>query len=158
MNRRESLLTAATPLYGGNADFVEKLYESYLSDSDSVSPAWREYFAGLADGAGKEVAHGAIRDQIEARAHSPRRIEVSDSAMAQRASAKQGAVSRLIQVYANRAHLIANIDPLGLQQRVKPYVLDLEYFGLSDADLDSEFFTGSRSTVVPSGVSLAVVR
>ena len=30
------------------------------------------------------------------------------------AGAKQGAVSRLIQVYANRGHLIASLDPLGL--------------------------------------------
>ena len=58
-------------------------------------------------------------------------------------------MSRLIQVYANRGHLIANLDPLGLQERAKPYVLDLEYFGLSDADLDTEFFTGSRNARHP---------
>jgi 2-oxoglutarate dehydrogenase E1 component len=146
MNRREPIPNAATPLYGGNADFVEKLYESFLSDSHSVSPAWREYFASLGDG--KDIAHGAIREQIESRARSPRQTAGPDAASAQQASAKQGAVSRLIQVYANRAHLIANIDPLGLQQRVKPYVLDLEYFGLSDADMESEFFTGSRTPAV----------
>ncbi len=57
-------------------------------------------------------------------------------------------MSRLIQIYANRGHLIANLDPLGLQQRPKPHVLDLEYFGLSDADLDTEFFTGSRTAAI----------
>jgi 2-oxoglutarate dehydrogenase complex dehydrogenase (E1) component-like enzyme len=65
------------------------------------------------------------------------------------ASAKQGAVSRLIQVYMNRGHLIAKLDPLGMQERAKPYVLDLEYFGLSPADLDTEFFTGSRNVAIP---------
>ncbi len=34
-------------------------------------------------------------------------------------------------------------------QRPRPRVLDLEYFGLSDADLDTEFHTGSRSGPVP---------
>src|ERR1700735_3397699 len=70
------------------------------------------------------------------------------------ASAKQGAVSRLIQVYANRGHLIAKLDPLGLQERAKPYVLDLQYFGLSDADLDTEFFTGSRNHAIPERTAL----
>jgi 2-oxoglutarate dehydrogenase E1 component len=64
------------------------------------------------------------------------------------ASAKQGAVSRLIQVYANRGHLIANLDPLGLQERAQPYVLNLEYFGLSEADLETEFFTNSRNAAI----------
>ena len=70
------------------------------------------------------------------------------------ASAKQAAVSRLIQVYANRGHLIANLDPLGLQKRAKPYVLELTYFGLSDADLDTEFFTGSRNAAIPERAKL----
>jgi 2-oxoglutarate dehydrogenase E1 component len=63
-------------------------------------------------------------------------------------------VSRLIQIYANRGHLAANLDPLGLQQRAKPYVLDLEYFGLSDADLNTEFFTGSRNHALPERAKL----
>jgi 2-oxoglutarate dehydrogenase E1 component len=58
-------------------------------------------------------------------------------------------VSRLIQVYANRGHLIANLDPLGLQERAWPYVLNLDHFGLSDADLDTEFFTNSRNDAIP---------
>ncbi len=63
-------------------------------------------------------------------------------------------MSRLIQVYANRGHLIANLDPLGLQEHVTPYVLDLAYFGLSDADLDTEFFTGSRNAAIPERATL----
>ncbi|MCC7198932.1 MAG: 2-oxoglutarate dehydrogenase E1 component, partial [Gammaproteobacteria bacterium] len=69
-------------------------------------------------------------------------------------SRAQGAVSRLIQVYANRGHLVANIDPLGLMQRPRPRVLDLEYFGLTQADLDHEFFTGTRSHALPRRMKL----
>ncbi|MEO6184899.1 MAG: 2-oxoglutarate dehydrogenase E1 component, partial [Steroidobacteraceae bacterium] len=61
----------------------------------------------------------------------------------------QAAVSRLIQVFTNRGHLIAKVDPLGLMERVKPRVMDLEYVGLTDKDLDTEFFTGSRVDAVP---------
>jgi 2-oxoglutarate dehydrogenase E1 component len=51
-----------------------------------------------------------------------------------------------VQIYANRGHLIANLDPLGMQKRPRPRVLELSYFGLSEADLDTEFLTGSRPT------------
>jgi 2-oxoglutarate dehydrogenase E1 component len=85
---------------------------------------------------------------------APRATNGGQSDEAGGASAKQGAVSRLIQVYANRGHLVANLDPLGLQERTKPYVLELEYFGLSDADLNTEFFTGSRNTVLPERAKL----
>ena len=50
-------------------------------------------------------------------------------------SARQGAVSRLVQIYANRGHLIAKLDPLGLSRRERPRVLELSYFGLDEADL-----------------------
>ncbi len=96
-----------------------------------------------------EVAHTPIRERLLARLSSPATHERrSKQRIPGGASAKQGAVSRLIQVYANRGHLVANLDPLGLQERAKPYVLDLEYFGLSDADLDTEFFTGSRNQAI----------
>jgi 2-oxoglutarate dehydrogenase E1 component len=144
---------ASTALSGGNAGFIEDLYEQFLRDPSSLSSAWVEYFKGLA-GNGGEIAHGPIRERILARVQQPATPAVSQSVPSDGASAKQGAVSRLIQVYANRGHLIANLDPLGLQERAKPYVLDLQYFGLSDADLDTEFFTGSRNHAIAERTTL----
>ena len=37
-------LMASTPLSGGNAPYVEALYEQFLSDPQKVEPAWRDYF------------------------------------------------------------------------------------------------------------------
>ena len=37
-----------TPLYGGNADFLDSLYEQYLRNPGSLEPRWREYFERLA--------------------------------------------------------------------------------------------------------------
>ena len=142
---------ASSPLYGGNAPFVEALYESFLLDPESVGAEWREYFTRLRAGAGSEIPHGPIIAELLERAREPRSAVTTDS---HEASAKQGAVSRLIQVYANRGHLIANLDPLGLVQRQVPRVLELEYFGLSSADLDSEFFTGSRTAAIPRFMKL----
>lgn len=149
-------LLDSTPLGAGNAPYVESLYEQFLADPASVEPKWREYFSGLLDGARNETAHGPIRDALAQRA---RDIRVTASAAAPAAlpsdaSAKQGAVSRLVQVYANRGHLLADIDPLGLMRRPVPEVLELRHFGLSEADLDTEFYTGSRSDAIAKRMKL----
>jgi 2-oxoglutarate dehydrogenase E1 component len=146
---------ATTALSGGNAAFIEELYEQFLRDPKGVEPAWAAYFSQLAGGTG-EVAHTPIREQLVAGLKAPRQSRSPGAEGGDRgaASAKQAAVSRLIQVYANRGHLIANLDPLGLQEHVAPYVLELAYFGLSDADLDTEFFTGSRNAAIPERATL----
>jgi 2-oxoglutarate dehydrogenase E1 component len=143
---------ASTALSGGNADFIEDLYEQFLQDPNAVDPAWAAYFSRLKDGSAREIAHSPIRARLAARQRLP--APGGQSSESGAASAKQGAVSRLIQIYANRGHLAANLDPLGLQLRAKPYVLDLEYFGLSDADLNTEFFTGSRNHALPERAKL----
>jgi 2-oxoglutarate dehydrogenase E1 component len=140
-----------TPLYGGNAAFLDALYEQYLLDPASVEERWRKYFAQLAP-AGAERAHGPIRADIARRAAQGRGAGIT--APASGANAQQAAVSRLIQVWINRGHLVANIDPLGLSRRSRPRVLDLDYFGLTAADLDTEFFTGSRTDAVPKRMKL----
>ena len=147
---------AASALSGGNAGFIEDLYERYLKDPGSVEPTWAEYFGSLRGGAPVDVAHGEIRERLLARLKTGAAGGVG-AASPELASAKQGAVSRLIQVYANRGHLVANLDPLGMQERAKPYVLELEYFGLSNADLDTEFFTGSRNEALPKRAKLAQI-
>jgi 2-oxoglutarate dehydrogenase E1 component len=145
---------ATTALSGANAAFIEDLYEQFLKDPSAVPPAWAAYFKRLQGGAGGEIAHTPIRERLLARLKSPPARSGPQSAESVGASAKQGAVSRLIQVYANRGHLIAKLDPLGLQDRGKPYVLELEYFGLSEADLDTEFFTGSRNPAMSERAKL----
>jgi 2-oxoglutarate dehydrogenase E1 component len=139
-----------TPLYGGNADFLDALYEQYLRDPASVAERWRNYFAQLAPQPEAERAHGPIRAAIAARARSAAPAAPAASG----GDARQAAVSRLVQVWTNRGHLVANIDPLGLTPRPVPKVLELGYFGLSPADLDSEFFTGSRTAAVPKRMKL----
>ena len=49
---------------------------------------------------------------------------------------------------------VAKIDPLELSLRPRPRVLDLDYFGLTPADLDAEFYTGSRIEAVPLRMKL----
>ena len=143
-----------TPLYGGNADFLESLYEQYLRDPASLDAHWRAYFERMAPPQAGERPHGPIQAEIAERARAPKALAAAAPAAPSGAAvgdsaAKQAAVSRLIQIWTNRGHLIAKVDPLGLTQRPRPRVLDLAYFGLSEKDLDTEFFTGSRNGAVP---------
>src|SRR5579862_2751697 len=139
-----------TPLYGGNSDFLDALYEQYLSDPASVDGRWREYFARLAAPAA-ERPHGPIRAAIVQRAATGGGMVAAAPAANAK---KQAAVSRLIQVWINRGHLVATIDPLGLMPRPRPRLLDLDYFHLTDDDLDSAFYTGSHIEAVPRQLRL----
>jgi 2-oxoglutarate dehydrogenase E1 component len=151
MNDSLSEQYASSLLYGGNGPYVEALYEQYLREPGAVAPEWRSYFDRLR-GDANDTAHGPIVESLRERAQLGIARDLNQQHVA---SAKQGAVSRLIQVYANRGHLIARLDPLGLARRAVPKVLELEYFGLSAADLDQEFFTGSRTGAIASFMKLA---
>ncbi len=147
---------ASTPLSGGNAVFVEDLYEQFLTDPEAVPAEWRNYFRSFpaVEGAARqEVAHGPVLAEFAARARGPR-IGTAPPAVGSDAAAKQGFVSRMVQVYANRGHLVARIDPLGLMKREPQRVLELAHFGLAESDLDSEFYTGSRTAAIPTRMKL----
>ena len=119
----------ATPLYGGNAEFLDALYEQYLRDPQSVEERWRSYFAQLG-ARSDEHSHAGVRAAIAQRASGG--VPVAPAGTAD--NARQAAVSRLIQVWINRGHLVANIDPLGLMPRPRSRALDPDYFGLTPAD------------------------
>ena len=56
-------LYGTTPLFGGNAPFVEELYENYLDNPASVPGEWRDYFDKLAQLPGtiaRDVPLGSI--------------------------------------------------------------------------------------------------
>src|SRR5579871_5873067 len=96
-----------TPLYGGNADFLEELYEQYLRDPASLDAQWRAYFERLAPPKAGERAHGPVQAEIAARARTPQAAPASTAAAVQASgapsdsAAKQAAVSRLIQIWTN---------------------------------------------------------
>ena len=51
-------------LFGSNAPYIEELYESFLSDPNSVDEHWQQYFRELAAQPGavaRDVAHRPIQ-------------------------------------------------------------------------------------------------
>ncbi|WP_429243041.1 2-oxoglutarate dehydrogenase E1 component [Luteibacter sp. 621] len=133
-------------LAGGNADYVEQIYEAWLSDSGSVPAEWDAYFKSFKGREAGDVAHSGAIARIEA-AQKQRRgngavtvAAPADNAYAQ----KQAGVLRLLTAYRSRGHLAAKLDPLGLTAPdVDAPDLGLAFHGLSDADLNTEFDCGT---------------
>jgi 2-oxoglutarate dehydrogenase E1 component len=134
---------SATSQLGSNADYVEGLYEAWLENADAVPAEWRQYFESLR-GTG-DVPHSAVVARIEAaqrnRDHSggTTAIATVDDAHAR----KQAGVLRLLTAYRSRGHLAADLDPLGMAPKHPAPDLELAFHGLSDADLGTEFDTGT---------------
>ncbi|WP_211828787.1 2-oxoglutarate dehydrogenase E1 component [Kistimonas asteriae] len=132
---------------GGNAAYVEELYESYLRDPNTVPEEWRDYFSRLpqvADSQSADVPHSAIRDNFLLLARNKSRQQpVGAGAVSSEHEKKQVLVLRLISAYRVRGHQNATIDPLGIMGREVVPDLALEHHGLSEADLTTDFQTGS---------------
>ena len=136
--------TANSYLFGGNAPYVEELYEAYLDNPGSVPDNWRSYFDSMqhvpaVDGSNKpDVAHASVIASFAERAkQGPIRV-VSASADAEMGR-KRVAVTQMIAAYRYLGARWANLDPLQRQERPNIPELDPSFYGFSDADLDTVF-------------------
>lgn len=144
------LFRSSGALYGGNAAFIEDLYERYLQDPESVDLAWRSRFDAMRHQAANEAAavdipHGPVRENFArlARESRLRPLARTTERLEPAAAEKQSAVLRLINAYRYRGHQIADTDPIFL--RAKPQIPDLDpaFHNLAADDLDLVFHTGS---------------
>ena len=135
-------------LFGGNAPYVEELYEAYLNNPTSVPDNWRAYFDAMqnvpaVDGSdARDVPHAPIIASFAERAKQGPIRTIVASADAEMGR-KRVAVTQLIAAYRNIGLRWADLDPLKRQER--PDVPDLEpsFYGFSDADLDIVFNTNN---------------
>ncbi|MDT8439160.1 MAG: 2-oxoglutarate dehydrogenase E1 component [Wenzhouxiangellaceae bacterium] len=153
MSKNLELQYRASHLSGLNAAFVEQLYEDFLDDPNSVPEHWRATFGELLDGQADDTRHQRIAEQFEALALD--RAAFAGAPTASVDDARQAGVLRLINAYRVRGHQRANLDPLGLSER--PEVPDLEprFHNLTEADLQTEFFTGTLAA--PDRLRLAEI-
>src|SRR3569832_1438828 len=96
-------------LFGGNAPYVEELYEAYLNNPGSVPDNWRAY------------------------------IDAMQPVPAVGGSAKRVAVTQLIAAYRFLGTHWANLDPLKRQERPVIQELEPGFYGFSDVDMDTVF-------------------
>ena len=127
-------------LFGGNAPYVEELYESYLDDPTSVPASWRAYFDQMqlvpATGANpnaRDVAHAPVVESFAERAREgtlqPRQMG-GDAATARR----QVHVQQLIAAYRTLGSRWADLDPLKRQERPRIPELETSFYDFTEGD------------------------
>jgi 2-oxoglutarate dehydrogenase E1 component len=116
-----SYITNSHPAY------IENLYLDFKKDPDSVDPDMRKFFEGFdfaqSLGNGQKVSSSA-----------PKTISGDLD--------KELGVYRLIQAYRNKGHLVAKTNPIR-ERKDRHANLDLHFFGLGEADLKTEYASGS---------------
>jgi 2-oxoglutarate dehydrogenase E1 component len=117
-------------LGGVHATFVDDLYQKYLKNPDSVEPSWRAFFQGY-DFALEEYSE----DGMDSNANSEMAWNHTEIVEEIR---KEFKVLELIDAYRIRGHLFTETNPVRARRKYTPEI-NLELFGLSDADLDLKF-------------------
>ena len=140
-------LLSTSLLDGGNVVYLEEQYENFLRDPNSVSPEWRNYFERLpvVDGvSAQDIPHSEVRQHFyHLTRHKGQRPASSASDTTIEHERKQVHVQELINSYRLRGHQLSKLDPLGRYYNPTVRELELRENGLTEADLDTEFRTGS---------------
>lgn len=110
-----------TYLSNASGEYIDAMYQSYLQDPESVEFGWRKFFEGF--DFGKTSGGGSVETQ------APEHF------------LKEVSVLNLIEGYRTRAHLFTQTNPVRERRKHMP-TLDLQNFGLTDADLETEFGAG----------------
>ncbi len=130
----------SSQLSGGNAGYIEDLYEQYLANPDSVGPKWKAYFDGFKGREAGDVPHSAVMAQVQRAAVQARHATAAPAAgIDEEAARKQTAVGKLVTAYRSRGHLAASLDPLAMTAPENAPDLGLAFHDLGEADLDREF-------------------
>ena len=137
-----------THLFGGNAPYVEEMYENYLANPGSVPDTWRQYFDALqhvpaTDGSNaKDVPHQPVINAFAERAKAGGTKVVLASADAEMGR-KRTSVQQLIAAYRNVGQRWADLDPLKRTERPAIPELDPAFYGFTDADQETVFDTSN---------------
>lgn len=117
-------------LNAAHTAYFAQLYDEYLINPDRVEPSWRAFFQGFDFGL-ESAADGDF--VVE---HSGSTTTVPENVQ------KEFQVVKLIDAYRSRGHLFTKTNPVRDRRSYEP-TLELNNFGLSDADLDTHFDSGS---------------
>ena len=137
-----------TYLFGGNAPYVEEMYENYLANPASVTDSWRDYFDALqhvpaVDGSNaKDVPHLPVVNAFAERAKQGQTKVVVASADSE-LGRKRTAVQQLISAYRNVGARWADLDPLKRTERDNIPELDPSFYGFTGADQEIVFNTSN---------------
>ncbi|MGL4767850.1 MAG: 2-oxoglutarate dehydrogenase E1 component [Formosimonas sp.] len=133
-------------LFGGNAPYVEELYENYLNNPADVSEQWRAYFDSMqnvpaSNGAVdvRDVAHAPVVESFALRAKQNKFLAAQSANNNLGVAKKQVAVQSLIAAYRFLGARWAELDPLKRRERPEIPELETAFYGLTEADLDENY-------------------
>jgi 2-oxoglutarate dehydrogenase E1 component len=111
--------------------FIESLYQDFVKDPSSIDADMKKFFEGFDFAVANNAA--AVKGGVATTDHSS--APIIDWM-------REIRVYRLILGYRNKGHLIAKTNPIRTRKD-RGANLDLGFFGLSDADLDTTFNAGN---------------
>ncbi len=164
LSHNEALLETSF-LSGTNALYLEQQHAKYVKDPASIDPELRQFFDALGDDealinrnaegpswqredwphrqtdeltAALDGNWGALEPVVGKKIAEKKPGASADEVRA----ATQDSIKALmlIRAYRIRGHLMANLDPLGLQKVKSHPELELETYGFTEADLDREIY------------------
>ena len=110
--------------------YIENLYNDFVKDPNSVDTDMRKFFEGFDFAVSSNIAAPAKNGSL-----------ITPAAVSTSNLDKEFSVYRLISAYRKKGHLIADTNPIRERQD-RHANLSLEFFGLSDTDLHTEFEAG----------------
>ncbi len=132
-------------LSAANAQFIEELYERYLQSPASVSQEWQSFFRELGDAAPSEASWGedlgAVIGAIDPEALTEVPQKSAKGGPVDAKSLSDGVrIFQLIHAYRTRGHLLAELDPLHLEEKQIHRELDPATYGFGPEDMTREIY------------------
>ena len=135
-------------LAGNNSSFIEEFYAEYLNDRNSLPESWRNFFDGLKD---KEEL---ITKNFQGPSWAPKKfikknitkinikkLEQEDKPVITEQATKDSVRAiMLIRAYRIRGHLIADLDPLQIQEKKIHEELQPSSYGFGHNDYSRKIF------------------
>lgn len=127
--------------------YIDALYQDYKNDPESIEPSWKQFFDGFdfaitkfgEEGNGSVVLTGSTSSS----SNDNGQRTTSGTMMDMAELPKEIKVRALIHAYRSRGHLKSKTNPV--RERIdRKALIGIEYFGLEEADLDTEFQAGEE--------------
>ena len=130
-------------LNAAHTAYFAELYEQYLQHPDNVEPSWRAFFQGFDFGLENNGVTELVTIQKSPEVEVPEQLQ------------KEFRVVKLIDGYRSRGHLFTKTNPVRDRRKYSP-TLDLENFGLNQADLGTVFNAGEIMGIGPSTLQVII--
>ena len=130
-------------LNAAHTAYFAELYDQYLQHPDNVEPSWRAFFQGFDFGLESNGVTELVTIQESPEVEVPEQLQ------------KEFRVVKLIDGYRSRGHLFTKTNPVRDRRKYSP-TLDLENFGLNQADLGTIFNAGEIMGIGPSTLQVII--